>query len=104
MTTIANLNPFSKKNGPPVPAASNTPPTGQKSSTTTLLAWRSPQKNTRILIAYLPETDPTNPNNLVTVNVRDNFNFMPGMKLPARFVSKGVYDLEGPLPRYRGRW
>ena len=38
------------------------------------------------------------------MNVRSNFNFMKHMKLNASFVKNGVYDLVGPLPRWKGRW
>ena len=83
-----------KKKGPgPDPAA-----------TATLLAWRSPAKNARILIAYKPGTDPENPNNLVTVNVASNINFLPHMRLPVQLVQGTIYDLVGPLPRWRGKW
>ena len=72
--------------------------------TEALLAWHRPLKNPRLLIAYRAGTDPTNPNNLVSVNVRNNVNFLPHMKLRVARVSATVYDLVGPLPRWRGRW
>ena len=81
-----------KKNAPPGPA------------TVPLIAWMNPPVNTRLLVAYRPDTDPSNPNNLVTVNVRSNVLFMRGMRLNASFVKTGIYDLVGPLPRWRGKW
>lgn len=43
---------------------------------------------------------------LVRVRVRNNVNFLPGMKIKAR--PEGTYEdvfiLEGRCPRYRGRW
>ena len=68
-----------------------------------LLAWQAPVKNRQLLIAYKPNTDPNNPNNLVSVHVRDNGHYLRGMKLPARLVKDKEYDLVGPLPRWRGR-
>lgn len=69
-----------------------------------LISWRSPLKNTRLLIAYLPGTDPHDPLALVNVLVADNRNFLPGMELKARKVDERTYDLEGPCPARRGRW
>lgn len=40
----------------------------------------------------------------VTVRVRDNRNFMPGMKLDVLRSLGGVWDYVGYLPRARGRW
>ena len=104
--TVAHILP--KKTAPPAPPAAPAPP--QKNpppdaiATEVLLAWAMPQKNPRLLTAYKPDTDPTNPTQLLTVNVRANHNFMRGMKLRCRRVSAGVYDLVGPLPRWKGRW
>ena len=93
-----------KNAAPPADAPSQKKSPGpDPKAATVILAWRSPQKNTRLLTAYLPGTDPNNPNNLVSVNVRANHNFLPGMKLTAMQVSATVYDLVGPLPRWRGR-
>lgn len=74
-----------------------------------LLAWSVPNHNHRLLIAHLPETDPTNPMNLVTCLVRSNLNFLRGMKLPGpgrqvHQLDQGRYELLGECPRYRGRW
>jgi hypothetical protein len=69
-----------------------------------LIIWAVPKRNPRILTAYLPGTDPTNPLYLKTVSVRDNANFLPGMKIKANKVDDRTYDLYGPCPRYRGRF
>ena len=69
-----------------------------------LVSWRSPLKNTRLLIAYPPGADPHDPLALVNVLVRDNRNFLPGMELQARKVDERTYELEGPCPPRRGRW
>jgi hypothetical protein len=103
--TIQNAGPTlptAKKTPPaaPVPAVEKKTPPG----TELLLAWAVPKKNPKILICYKPDTDPSNPMNLVTVNVRANFNFMLNMCLRGNKVSDKVYDLVGPLPRWRGRW
>lgn len=77
--------------------------------TGTLLAWQSPNHNHRILIAYLPDTDPTNPMNLVTCFVRSNLHFIRGMQLPGpgrqvKQLDQVRYELLGECPRARGRW
>ena len=48
--------------------------------------------------------DPNNPNNLVSVQVRNNRNFLPHMKLRVQHVQGTIYNLVGPLPRWRGRY
>jgi len=78
--------------------------TAPAETTELLLAWAVPKKNPKILICYKPDTDPNNPLNVVTVNVRANFNFMLNMRLRGSKVSDKVYDLVGPLPRWKGRW
>lgn len=95
-----------KNRAPAAPAADSkkTAAPSDDIATVALLAWRASQKNPRLLTAYLPGNDPTNPNHLVTVNVANNKNFLPHMKLRARRVQGAIYDLVGPLPRWRGRW
>jgi hypothetical protein len=90
--------------GTATPPGAGTKPGPDPAPTEALLAWHRPLKNLRLLIAYRAGTDPTNPNNLVSVNVRNNVNFLPHMKLRVARVSATVYDLVGPLPRWRGRW
>ena len=82
---------------PPVPAA-------EKNAPELLLAWAVPKKNPKILVCYKPDTDPSNPHNLVTVRVRANHNFMLNMRLRASKTGEKEYDLVGPLPRWKGRW
>jgi len=68
-----------------------------------LQVWTAPVKNRTLLIAYKPGTDPTNPNNLVSVRVRSNHNYVAHMRVRVRLVQGTVYDLVGPLPRWRGK-
>lgn len=46
----------------------------------------------------------TNSGDRVTVGVKSNQNFRPKMKLRARLVRAGRYELEGRCPRYPGRY
>ena len=74
-----------------------------------LKVWRAAPRNPRLVVAYLPETDPTNPLNLVSLMVADNARFLPGMLVPGpdRLVvqtADQAYVLQGALPRWRGRW
>lgn len=85
-----------------------------------LLTWAMPNHNKKVVVCYLPGTDPQNPMNLVTLRVRDNGNFMRGMEIPPAPKGKvsvvprvtitpvkernDVYDLQGALPRWRGKW
>jgi hypothetical protein len=81
-----------------VPASSSVDPF------TVLVVWAVPVKNPRILIAYLPGTDPSNPNNLVTVLVRDNRTFMLNTRLKATKTDRDkVYNLVGSIPKWRGQ-
>jgi len=93
--------PAKKTAAPPSPA---TPEKKAGLETELLLAWAVPKKNPKILMCYKPGEDPNNPLNLVTVNVRANHNFMLNMRLRGSKVSDKVYDLVGPLPRWKGRW
>ncbi len=89
---------------PPTAPAALKKPGPDPAATETLLAWAVPALNRTLLVAYKPGTDPNNPNNLVSVRVRSNHNFLPHMKLRVRPVGGTIYDLVGPLPRWRGRW
>lgn len=97
-----------KKNAasaPPAPKPDAAKKTGpDPKPTVTLLVWAAPTMNERLVVAYKPTDDPTNPNNLVSVSVRSNRHFLRYMKLQANFVEGTRYDLVGPLPRWRGRW
>lgn len=93
-----------EKNPPPVRF------TGQ------LIAWAAPPHNRKVVICHLPGTDPLQWQNLVTLRVRDNSNFLRGMPIPGtkppgnRVKVTGVgeredvFDLQGPVPRWKGRW
>lgn len=71
---------------------------------TILVVWAVPVKNPRIVIAYLPGTDPSNPNNLVTVQVRDSHTFMLNTRLKATQTDRDkVYNLVGSIPKWRGQ-
>lgn len=93
-----------KNSAPPTPPVADKKNAPGEIATETLLAWQPASKNPHLLTAYKPGTDPTNPNNLVTVHVKANHNFMPRMKLRVRKTGENVYDLVGPLPRWKGRW
>jgi hypothetical protein len=74
-----------------------------------LVAWAMPAHNKKLLVAYLPGTDPQNPLNLVSLFVRSNLHFLRGMAVPGpgrsvRQVSQSTFELLGEPPRYRGRW
>lgn len=87
-----------------------------------LIVWAAPPRNTKVVVCYLPGSDPYNPLNLVALRVRDNSNFLRGMEVPpearpGKPLPPGpqvkvtpvkdrddVFDLSGPTPRQRGRW
>lgn len=69
-----------------------------------LVVWGVPARNPKLIVAYIPGSDPENPLNLVTVHVRENTHFLRGMKLKAAQVGETHFDLVGPCPRWRGRW
>lgn len=59
--------------------------------------------NTRLLLALAPGSTPENPVQ-VLVRVRDNRNFMPGMKVPVVHDSRNSsWQFVGRLPRRKGR-
>lgn len=69
-----------------------------------LKAWHA-TRNTAILEAYHPGTDPSQRHNIVRVRVKSNENFVRHMELPARLVQPpDLYELTRPCPRDRGRW
>lgn len=71
---------------------------------TELVVWAVPPVNTRLLICHAADHDGNNPMLLVSVQVRDNFNFVKKMRVRARLIVGNRYSLEGPCPRYRGKW
>lgn len=81
-----------EKNPPPVEFAGE------------LVVWGVPTRNARLVTAYIPGNDPNNPLHLVTVAVKENVNFLRGMRLPAARVNDSHFDLVGPCPRWRGKW
>ena len=99
---------------PPAPA-SDRPATGQRSASKNvkdiLLAITTPPLKVR---ARIVKVFATNPRFLhatgekgaacITVRVRDNVNFLPGMEMDVTAGAGGVWDYVGPLPRARGRW
>lgn len=101
---LAAITPSAKKTPPAASAATEKKPGPDPKAPTVLLAWATPGFNPHLLTAYKPGTDPSNPNNLVSVNVRSNANFLRHMKLNAMHVEGTTYDLVGPLPRWKGRW
>lgn len=86
-----------------------------------LIVWGVPPRNPKVITCYVPGTDPYNPMNLKALRVRDNKNFLRGMKIPPAPL-KGkltppvqvkinpikerpdVFELDGPTPRWRGKW
>jgi hypothetical protein len=100
----------------PLPAVEQKDAAGTDSEPKKLIAWGAPGHNPHVLVCYVPGTDPHNPLNLVTLRVRDNRNFMRGMKIPGDGPPgnrvkvtpvrdrENVFDLQGPLPRWKGRW
>jgi len=93
-----------KNTGPIKDPKPNSPEAKKAAGLIELEVWHTPPINRALLIAFVPETDPTNPMNLVNVQVRDNGHFIKKMRLHARKVADKRYILEGPLPRWRGRW
>lgn len=74
-----------------------------------LIAWAMPRHNVRLVVAYLPGTDPQNPLHLVSCLVRDNRHFLRGMEIPGpgrrvALIGEGRFELVGAVPRWRGRW
>lgn len=91
----------SKKNAE-APAQKNAPP--EEHGLIELQVWSKPPVNHQLLICHRPEDDGSDPTKLVSVIVRSSENFLKGMKLKARRVADKRYSLEGPCPRWRGRW
>jgi len=69
-----------------------------------LVVWSVPH-NRQLVICHKPGVDPLNPLNLAALQVRDNAHFLKNMRvMRARPVSANRFDLEGPLPRWKGKW
>jgi hypothetical protein len=69
-----------------------------------LVVWSVPVVNRMLLICHLLGDEGSNPMNLVSVAVRDNANFLKKMTLKARRIDERKFVLEGPCPRWRGKW
>lgn len=60
--------------------------------------------NPRLMLARIPGTGPT-PDRQITVRVRENKNFMAGMRIPVvHDTAAAMWQFSGRLPRSRGRW
>lgn len=59
-------------------------------------------RNPRLLWAVPTEKEA--PSTAVRVRVRENRNFIPGMRIRARHLNDDLYVLEGRTPRFRGKW
>jgi hypothetical protein len=68
-----------------------------------LLVWGIPVKNRTLIIAYLPDTDPTNPANQFAVTVSNNQTFMLQQGLPVIQTGARTFTLVGPVPQWRGK-
>lgn len=69
-----------------------------------LLVWHVPEVNRQMLICHRLGDDGNDPTKLVSVAVRDNAYFLKKMALRARPVTATRFTLEGPCPRWRGKW
>lgn len=96
---VGGLPPPPAKNGGAHPPAASA-----DDGLTELEVWSAPAINRHLLICHAPAADGSNPMNLVSVGVRDNRNFLKKMAVRARRVSDRRFALEGPCPRWRGKW
>lgn len=69
---------------------------GVKAQLTELTVRGASPTNFKQLRALAPDGEPC------LVRVQDTANFLPGSKLFARWISTGLYQFEGPYPRWRG--
>lgn len=90
----ADSAPNDPQNIPPGPPP---PPPLKLGDVRELVCTRRCHPNTRLLEASLG-------NAAQRVRVRNNLNFVVGMKLQCRFVQGNLWDLAQRLPRWRGRW
>lgn len=88
---------------PPAVSAKNSEALKVTAGLTELQVWAVPA-NPHLLICHVPEEDGSNPMLLVSVQVRDNTNFTKKMLLRVRRIADKRYALEGPCPRWRGKW
>ena len=88
-------------------------PAAKKLHVVCLVVWRSRDqgiRNDKIVIAHPLETDPLDAKNHITVRVRDNANYMRGMRFEVRMTDDQLGDawdsrtnLPALAPRSRGR-
>jgi hypothetical protein len=70
----------------------------------TLIVWER-AVNPHILICHAEDAPQKLAlSHLLRVRVRDNANFIRGMKVPATRISDDYYECSAPPPRARGRW
>jgi len=69
-----------------------------------LVVWAAPVCNTSLLICHRAGEDGSDPTKLVSVAVRTNVHFLKKMAVRARLVRGNQFALEGPTPRWRGKW
>lgn len=73
----------------------------------TLLVWNPRLTNTRMILAYAPDTDPQESKNILRVRVRSSENFVrfvhgKPMAIKARHIQADLYELAGQCPRRKG--
>jgi hypothetical protein len=71
-----------------------------------LVVWRV-CTNSRIVLAHREGTkvgEDGEPVELLRIQVRENRNFLKGMRVPAVHESEDVYVLQHACPRWKGRW
>lgn len=68
-----------------------------------LLVWQK-ANNPRILLLIYPHDHMDSPQFIAQMQVRDNKNFVRGMKVRARHIEGVWYEHVGNLPRWRGKY
>lgn len=73
----------------------------------TLLVHNARLVNNKLILAYAPGTDPSDPKNILRVRVRSSENFMrfvhgKPMEIKARHLDADYYELAGQCPRRKG--
>lgn len=92
-----------KKTAPTKESVSAIPEAVEAPRLVELQVWSIPP-NPHLLICHRPEEDGSDPTRLVSVAVRSNSMFLKKMRLVARQVNDRHFNLEGPCPRWKGRW
>lgn len=106
VTSSTGAGAVPQKNAAPATAAEKNAPAESDAAEALveLQVWSVPAVNRALVICHRPDQDGSNPMNLVSVQVRENTNFLKAMKLKARPISANRFILEGPCPRWRGKW